>query len=375
MMQPLRLPETPAPLPSILIFSAPFHPLIGGMERFAEELASGLAELGYPVEVATSTPAAPGDATTFPFAVTRVSGKLQLARALLRHRRVLFVGLTFYDVMLASMLRRRIVLTHHGPYVVHGDTRSAWTGAFKRWLSRFYDGICVSHYLAGWLPGQPLVIHNGYRDELFADPAPAGARPAGSFIFVGRLVSEKGVDLLVRSFARLQARQPHARLTIVGEGPEREALTRLAAGLGCAQAVHFAGCQGAASVAALLGRHRCLVAPSLGYESFGIVALEGLAAGCEVIVSRRGGLPEAVGDFGWVVEPALEPLHAAMAAVLGGASHRDAAGTRQFLREHERQAVALRYAEAIARFTQHPSEPRERTPFSSERQGSSEAGR
>ena len=374
MMQPSQLRETPAPLPSILIYSAPFHPLIGGMERFAEELATGLADLGYPVEVATRTPAAPGDATHFPFAVTRVSGKLQLARALLRHRRVLFVGLTFYDVMLASALRRRIVLTHHGPYVVHGHTRGTWTGAIKRWLSRFYDGICVSHYLASWLPGQPLVIHNGYRDELFAAAPPPEARPPGSFIFVGRLVSEKGVDVLVRSFARLHARQPHARLTIVGDGPEREALARLADGLGCAGAVHFTGCQCAAGVAALLGRHRCLVAPSLGYESFGIVALEGLAAGCEVIVSQRGGLPEAVGDFGWVVEPAPEPLHAAMAAVLAGASRRDEAGTRQFLREHERKAVAQRYAEAIARFTQHPSEPREPVPFNTEQQGS-EAGR
>lgn len=374
MMHPPLGRETPAPLPGILIYSAPFHPLIGGMERFAEDLASGLAELGYAVEVATRTPAAPGDATTFPFAVTRVRGMVQLARAMLRHRRVLFVGLTFYDVMLASALRRRIVLTHHGPYVVHGRTRGAWTGAIKRWLSRFYDGICVSHYLAGWLPGQPLVIHNGYRDELFPAPAPADVRPAGSFIFVGRLVSEKGVELLVRSFARLHARRPHVRLTIVGDGPERAALATLATDLGCADAVHFAGCQGAASVAAMLGRHRCLVAPSLGYESFGIVALEGLAAGCEVIVSRRGGLPEAVGDFGWVVEPALEPLHDAMAAVLAGASRRDETGMREFLREHERKAVAQRYAEAIARFTQDPSEPRGRVPFSTERQGS-EAGR
>ncbi|MDQ0143536.1 glycosyltransferase family 4 protein [Cupriavidus necator] len=373
MMHPLRLRDTPGSLPSILIYSAPFHPAVGGMERFAEELASGLAELGYPVEVATRTPAAPGDATTFPFAVTRVSGKLQLARAMLRHRRVLFVGLTFYDVLLASALRRRIVLTHHGPYVVHGGTR-AWAGAIKRWLSRFYHGICVSHYLAGWLPGPPLVIHNGYRDELFAAPAPAGARLAGSFIFVGRLVSEKGVDVLVRSFARLHAQHPHARLTIVGEGPEREALARLAAALGCADAVHFAGSQGAASVAAMLRRHRCLVAPSLGYESFGIVALEGLAAGCEVIVSRRGGLPEAVGDFGWVVEPELASLHAAMDAVLGGASRRDDTGTRQFLREHERKAVAQRYAEAIARFTQHPREPLASVPFGTEQQGS-ETGR
>ncbi|AQV96203.1 glycosyl transferase [Cupriavidus necator] len=365
MMQPLR----PRGTPGVLIYSAPFHPAVGGMERFAEELATGLTELGYRVEVATRTPAAPGDATAFPFAVTRIGGRFQLARAMLRHRRVLFVGLTFYDVMLATALRRRIVLTHHGPYTVYGDTRRAYAGAIKRWLTRFYDGICVSQYLAGWLPGKPLVIHNGYRDELFAGSAPAAARPAGSFIFVGRLVTEKGVDLLVRSFARLHATRPQARLTIVGDGPERDALSRLAAGLGCADAVHLAGSQPAAAVAAMLGRHQCLVAPSLGYESFGIVALEGLAAGCEVIVSRRGGLPEAVGGFGWVVEPEIGPLHVAMQAVLAGQSRRTEPGTRLFLREHERKAVARRYAEAIARFTQHPRGPWDNVPFGTEKPG------
>lgn len=374
MMQPLRPRGTPGPLPGILIYSAPFHPAVGGMERFAEELATGLTELGYQVEVATRTAAAPGDTTAFPFAVTRIGGRLQLARAMLRHRRVLFVGLTFYDVMLASALRRRIVLTHHGPYTVYGESRRAYAGAIKRWLSRFYQGICVSEYLAGWLPGKPLVIHNGYRDELFAASAPAAARPGGSFIFVGRLVTEKGVDVLVRSFARLHATRPQARLTIVGDGPERDALIRLAAEQGCAEAVDFAGSQPAAAVAAMLGRHQCLVAPSLGFESFGIVALEGLAAGCEVIVSRRGGMPEAVGGFGWIVEPEIEPLHAAMDAVQAGQSRRTEPGTRLFLREHERKAVARRYAEAIAQFTQHPREPWESVPFGSEKQGP-EAGR
>ncbi len=367
MMQPLRPDGAPESTPDLLIYSGPFHPAVGGMERYAEELATGLTELGYQVELATRTPAAAGDATTFPFRVTRISGHAQLARAMLRHRRVLFVGLTFYDVMLATALRRRVVLTHHGPYTMYGDTRRFYAGAIKRWLSRFYDSICVSEYLAGWMPGKPLVIHNGYRDDLFSSAC--APRPAGSFIFVGRLVTEKGVDLLVRSFARLHAKRPEARLTIVGDGPERQALAGLSTELGCAHAVLFAGSQSAPAVAALLATRQCLVAPSLGFESFGIVALEGLAAGCEVIVSRRGGLPEAVGGFGWIVEPEIGPLHGAMEAVLAGQSRRTEPGTRLFLREHERKAVARRYAEAIARFTQHRRGPWENVPLGTEKQG------
>ncbi|SOY46774.1 putative glycosyl transferase, group 1 [Cupriavidus taiwanensis] len=340
----------PPPLPDLLIFSAPFHPSVGGMERFAEDLASGLTELGYQVELATRTPAAAEGTPAFPYPVTRVAGYVDLARAMLRHPLVVFVGLTFYDVLLATALRRRIVLTHHGPYDHYGEKRRFTPGNVKRWMSRFYHNICVSRYLAGWLPGQPLVIHNGYREDLFA-PSLAARRP-GSFAFVGRLVTEKGADLLLRSFARLRALRTDAHLTVIGDGPQYAMLVALAATLECAEAVTFAGAQPAATVAAMLARHACLVVPSIGYEPFGIVALEGLAAGCEVIVTRRGGLPEAVGGFGWVVDPGVEPLCETMLAVQAGASRRSEPGLRLFLADHQRKTVARRYAEAIAGFTQ-----------------------
>jgi glycosyltransferase involved in cell wall biosynthesis len=365
MSQPQRPDGTPVALPHLLIFSAPFHPSVGGMERFAEELALGLTELGYQVELATRTPAAAGDAPAYPYQVTRVAGYAQLARTMLRHRLVVFVGLTFYDVLLATALRRRIVLTHHGPYTHYGEKRRFTAGNVKRWLSRFYDNICVSRYLAGWMPGQPLVIHNGYRDDLFVHAC--AARPAASFVFVGRLVTEKGADVLLHAFARLLALRPDARLTVVGDGPQREPLEALAAALGCAGSVTFAGNQTPAAVAAILRTQRCMVVPSIGYESFGIVALEGLAAGCEVIVTRRGGLPEAVDGFGWVVDPAPERMCEAMLAVLAGESRRSEPGTSVFLRDHERKTVARRYAEAISRFAQQRGRPWTRAWFGADR--------
>jgi len=331
----------------LLIYSAPFYPLIGGMERFAEDLASGLTELGYKVELATRTPADGPDLGRFPFIVTRVAGYLELARAMLRHRQVLFVGLTFYDVVMATVLGRRIILTHHGPYVLFDNSHRKYLGRVKRWMARFFPGICVSHNLAQWFDAHQQVIHNGYRDDVFN--APAGQRAAGTFAFVGRLVTEKGVDLLIRSFARLRAANPGMRLLIVGDGPEHNALSRLAAESGCGGDVTFMGSLPPQRVAALLATQRCLVVPSLGYEPFGLVALEGLAAGCEVIVTRRGGLPEAVGDFGWVVAPETDALYEAMAAICAGKRRRTEPGITSFLREHARMAVAQRYAEALAR--------------------------
>ena len=57
-----------------------------------------------------------------------------------------------------------------------------------------------------------------------------------------------------------------------------------------------------AAIAVILNRHRFIVVPSKWKEPFGIVALEGLASGCVPIVSRRGGLVEAIGSHGYVFE-------------------------------------------------------------------------
>jgi len=330
----------------LLIYSAPFYPLIGGMERYAEDLASGLTELGYEVELATRTPADDPEHGRYPFVVTRIAGYWQLACALLRHRQVLFVGLTFYDVMLAALLRRRILVTHHGPYALYDSPRGWFKGTLKRRMARLFPGICVSHYLAQWFGSRHQVIHNGYRGDVFN--APPGQRAAGSFVFVGRLVTEKGCELLIRSFACLQVAYPDARLSIIGDGPERDALVRLAAESGCGARVTFMGRRLPQEVAAFLATQQCLVVPSVGFESFGLVALEGLAAGCEVIVTRRGGLPEAVGDFGWVVAPETGALCEAMAAVYAGQCRRTEPGIASFLRDHTRMAVAQRYAVALA---------------------------
>jgi len=72
--------------------------------------------------------------------------------------------------------------------------------------------------------------------------------------------------------------------------------------LGLAGGVCFTGALPSERIAEELNRHRFLVVPSLWEEPFGIVALEGLACSCMPIVSRRGGLPEAIGPHGYTFE-------------------------------------------------------------------------
>lgn len=117
-------------------------------------------------------------------------------------------------------------------------------------------------------------------------------------IYVGRLVGEKGVDILLNALSLLKIEGVNPKLTIVGGGPEEAQLRVLASSLGLDSTVRFAGVKRGEDLAQELNRHQILVVPSRYDEPFGIVALEGMACGCVVVGSRGGGLREAIGPGG-----------------------------------------------------------------------------
>jgi glycosyltransferase involved in cell wall biosynthesis len=110
------------------------------------------------------------------------------------------------------------------------------------------------------------------------------------FLYVGRLVDWKAVDIAIRATHALQGR---ARLTIVGDGPERSALERLAA-TGPGQ-ITFAGFQPHDRIAALYARVTAQLLPSLR-EAGGNVCMEALAAGVPMIATRWGGAVDVIRD-------------------------------------------------------------------------------
>jgi len=120
-------------------------------------------------------------------------------------------------------------------------------------------------------------------------------------VFLGRLVSSKGVNVLIQALALLENSGVKPHLTIIGDGPERRALENLSRSLGLADQVSFAGKIPTDNVSKLLAEHNILIVPSIWNEGFGVVALEGIASGCVVIGSNSGGLPEAIGKCGLVV--------------------------------------------------------------------------
>jgi 1,4-alpha-glucan branching enzyme len=109
--------------------------------------------------------------------------------------------------------------------------------------------------------------------------------------FLGRLVYEKGVHILIAAMRLVLKRHPEAKLIIAGTGPELEALERLAAPLG--DRVSFTGFLDEADKTQLLLSAELCVIPSI-YEPFGLVALEAMASGTPLIVSDTGGLAEIV---------------------------------------------------------------------------------
>ncbi len=111
--------------------------------------------------------------------------------------------------------------------------------------------------------------------------------------FVGRLVREKGAQVLLEAFPRILRHYPNARLVIAGKGPMRDQLISMAGLLGVQENVDFPGFVDDDTRNKFYHGAQVAVFPSL-YEPFGIVALEGMAAGTAVVASDTGGLGEII---------------------------------------------------------------------------------
>jgi glycosyltransferase involved in cell wall biosynthesis len=219
----------------------------------------------------------------------------------------------------------------------------------KRLILRFGRNIAISEAIARHIGAKSVQIGNPYDQETFR-VLPDSRRDL-ALVFLGRLVSDKGADVLLRALGRLRKMGLAPPLTIIGNGPEEAALRALAAELGLETQVNFADALTGEPLAAMLNRHKILVVPSRWQEPFGIVALEGVACGCVVIGSEQGGLPSAIGPCGSTVPNGDDAALAdAIGRLLGDeplqAEYRAAAAGH--LARHTAPAVAAAYLEVFA---------------------------
>ncbi len=288
----------------------------GGAQRVLADMANYLCAQGWRVTLATWSGPGVRDFYALSPRICRVwldsePSRLPLpgrARALLAsvHRlRALLrnaqpqVVLSFIDVsniltILAAIgLTVRVVVaerTHPGV----NRTISGFWRLLRRAVYSFADGVVAqTQDAASWIERSCRVPVRVIPNPLRPLP-PAQSQRETLIIGVGRLTPEKGFDLLLRAFARVQERFPQWRVCIIGEGPEREPLQRLAGDLQLGDRVQLLG--QVADVESWMARAGLMLHPSRR-EGFPNSVLEAMAMGAAVVCADcRSGPAELITD-------------------------------------------------------------------------------
>ena len=332
----------------ILLTSLYFAPAIGGIETVSMVLAREFVAAGHAVKVATKTRDAA--APDYGFEVLFDPSFADLVRAT-RWCDVFFQNNISLQLARPLLLVRRPWIMAHQTWIPKPHGFSERNERLKLFLLRFAHSLSISRAVAESLPVKSEVIPNPYDASIFFQRD--SVTRSGELVALGRLVSDKGFDLLIQALGLLAKRGLAPRLTLIGDGPEKPKLAQLAQDLGVTDQITFHPAMTGADLAQELNRHRIMVIPSRWKEPFGIVALEGIACGCVAVGSREGGLADAIGPCGVTFPNGdVGALAAELARLLQApellAQYRRHA--EEHLRQHRPDAVARRYLEFFERF-------------------------
>ncbi len=390
---------------NIAMLSSVFYPSIGGIQTHTLHLSQKLKARGVGVLVITrhypglaryeEVDGVPvyrvgwGGSNKAVAAVSYILGALQVLFAQRQHYAVLhchqMISPMTIGLLARLLLRKPLVVNPHrsGPI---GDVgillrRRPLTGrlrlaAARRWSDAF---ITISPDIYDELRDNGLdkdklwQIRNGVDVQHFRPASPAERtdlrqrlglpqRPTG--VFTGRLVHEKGIDVLLAAWQTVVQRVPDAYLVIVGEGEMRPAFEAQAHERGIQAHVHFAG--GSDDVAPYLRAADAFVLPSRA-EGLPVSLLEAMACQLPCVATNIGGTMQVLSDN---VNGRLVPVEAvpALAEALVDAltttvAPQWAAAARQHVVEHySLDVVADRYIHMYSALLRQPSAPAYSTP-------------
>ncbi|MEM1326780.1 MAG: glycosyltransferase family 4 protein [Bacteroidota bacterium] len=281
----------------ILINSTTFYPAIGGLENMAMDMAQEFVSAGYKVKVVTLIPALPDDDVEFSFDVIRQPGMPAYIQLIQWADVALHFNVTTKGLLPHFFLSTPLVISHQSPLAAE-DQRQGLKYNFKQWLVKKLPilNIGCSDYISQQNPNC-TTIPNAYNHELFKNTTPFAERKE-ELVYLGRLVSIKGVDLLLKALYLLKQEGVMPKLSIIGDGEDRAKLEQMTIDSGLQNQVTFEGIKTGDTLVERLNQHQVLVVPSFWKEAFGIVALEGIACGLTVVASEGGGLKDAVGACG-----------------------------------------------------------------------------
>jgi phosphatidyl-myo-inositol dimannoside synthase len=370
---------------SVLLITNDYPPRAGGIQQYCHNLVRRLP----PEEVVVYAPAWPGaeefDAAE-PYRIVRHPTSNMLPTGSVASRAIDLIrevepdlvcfGAAFPLGLLARRLTRETGVPCAG--FTHGvEVAVSGLPLVRRLMTRVAGDLRLLTAVSRWSAAR---VERGARGRCPVELLPSGVaadvyRPDvdGSAVrarhglgqdpvcvCVSRLVPRKGQDKLIEAWPRVVAEVPAARLLIVGPGPYRRKLDRMAASSPVADRIHFTGevrwdelpeHYAAGDVFAMPCRTRWA---GMDLEALGVVFLEAAATGLPVVAGRSGGAPETVveGQTGTVVDGRRAgEVGAAVAGLLADLPRARAmgeAGRRRVEREFSWEAVAARLEKLLA---------------------------
>ena len=378
----------------VLLVPSAYYPHVGGIEELTRRLALALRQRGHePIVLTNRWPSHTVRRQTigglhvqrlrFALPARRMRSLMRFgAVAPLSAAALLRVMSTFaphvvhvhgagpnavYSAALRKLIRAPIVFS------AHGELRNdAHAGLEQSRALRWGLQAMLRHAAAVTAPSRVVLEELGQQFELVAattvlpnavdpaefDIAERSAHRLGPYIFsAGRLVRQKGIDVLVRAYAHARESLAGRRLIVAGDGPEREALIRLSDDLGLDDSVSFVGTVDRERLAELMCGADAFAFPSR-QEAFGIALLEAMAAGTPAVAARVGGIPEFARDGEnalLIAADDTDGLAAALVRLVGDRELRGCLvrGGRAQAAQHSWDRVAPLY-EAIYRRVAHP---------------------
>lgn len=335
----------------VLIYGSSFAPAIGGAETLINLLADGLADLNSKrgsngesrrvgVTLVTTTPANGVDDSLFRYKVIRRPTLRRLLGLIWNADVIHLAGPCLLPLAIAALIRKRVVVEHHGYQAVcpnglffQEPARSPCPGYFqrgqyaicmrcvsstigiagairsvlltfpRRWLcKKAFANISVTDHVAERLrlPRSRTIYHGVVNS---GDGTVFCASLYRTIAYVGRLVPEKGLTVLLQAAASLRDKGVSFRLKVIGDGSERNKLEEYCRALRLDDVVHFTGGLKGADLERALGDVGIAVMPSLWEETAGFSAIEQMMRGRNVVAANIGGLAEVVGNTGLKFTP------------------------------------------------------------------------
>ncbi|PYU76760.1 MAG: hypothetical protein DMG52_02885 [Acidobacteria bacterium] len=340
LLPPSSIEEQPGV--KLLFYSHYFAPSIGGVETIVLSLACGLAEVrtrdGLPefkLTLVTETPAENFDDRLLPFRVLRQPSLVQLLQTIHSSDIIHVAGPALSPLLLGLLTRKSVVIEHHGFQTIcptgqlliepssvpcpghfmagrhlqclRCRSDNNWLNSWKLWLLTFIRRFLCSRVATNimptvWLNGlvhlpNALTIPHGIESKIRGSESPHSPGPP-LIIFQGRLVTTKGLPVLLEAVSLLRSENRVLELMVIGDGPERSAIEELAKKLQLSSCLRFVGRIVAAALDSTLRKASIVVVPSLAGEVFGLVLAENMSRGLPVVASDVGCFTEVLGDAG-----------------------------------------------------------------------------